>query len=179
MCGDEECDTSRVSRAFVKEDTEGAPLVPRRAPLPEGTRNYVTPRGLRLLRAELDGLLAELSAREGRSGSSASDLLAVRARIAELEARLASAELVDPAQGALDIVRFGARVAVRFADGAERAYRIVGVDEANAAEGRLAFVAPLARALIGKRAGDVVSWRTPRGEDEVELLSLDFGEDTE
>jgi transcription elongation factor GreB len=170
---------ARVSRAFVKEDTEAAPLVPRRAPLPEGTRNYVTPRGLRLLRAELDGLLAEIASREQGTVSASNDLLTLRARISELEARLASAELVDPAQGALDIVRFGARVTVRLADGAERTYRIVGVDEANAAEGRLAFVAPLARALIGKRAGDVISWRTPRGEDEVEILSLDFDADAE
>jgi transcription elongation factor GreB len=174
-----ECDNNRVSRAFVKEDTEAAPLVPRRAPLPEDTRNYVTPRGLRLLRAELDGLFAEVAAREGGARGSSSELLALRTRISELEARLASAELVDPAQGALDVVRFGARVTVRVADGAERSYRIVGVDEANAAEGRLAFVAPLARALIGKRAGDVVSWSTPRGDDEVEILSLDFTADAE
>jgi transcription elongation factor GreB len=168
-----------VSRAFVKEDTEAAPLVPHRAPLPEGTRNYVTRRGLSLLRAELEGLLAEVLAREGATGASPGALLLERARIAELQARLASAELVDPSQGALDIVRFGARVTIRASDGAERTYRIVGVDEANAAEGRLAFVAPLARALIGKRAGDVIRWRTPRGEDEVEILSLDFEADAE
>ena len=163
-----------VSRAFVKEDTETAPLVPRRAPLPEGTRNYVTPRGLRLLHAELDGLLADLSSRERSGSSSQADGVALRARIAELEARIASAEPVDPSQGAPDIVRFGARVTIRTGDGTERSYRIVGVDEANAAEGRVAFVAPVARAILGKRSGDTATWRTPRGEDEVEIVSIDF-----
>jgi transcription elongation factor GreB len=158
----------------VKEDAETAPLVPHRAPLPEGARNYVTPRGLRLLKAELEGLFAELGALERGADASRSQALSLRARIAELEARLSSAVPVEPSQGAPDIVRFGARVTIRAADGTERSYRIVGVDEANAAEGRVAFVGPLARALIGKRVGESASWKTPRGEDEVEVVALDF-----
>ena len=164
-----------MSRAFVKEDSEAAPLVPRRAPLPEGTRNYVTPRGLSMLRAELDVLLADLGARERAGQTSHGEITALRGRIAELEARLASAELVDPTHGARDIVRFGAHVSIRAADGTERSYRIVGVDEANAAEGRVAFVSPLARALLGKRVGDVAIWKAPRGDEEIELTAIDFG----
>ncbi len=168
------CITPLVSRAFVKEDAEGEPLVRQRAPLPEGTRNYVTARGLNLLRAELTALQAELLARDGAGGASPGELMSLRARLGELEARVASAEPVDPAQGSLDVVRFGARVTLRAADGTERIYRIVGVDEANAAEGRIAFIAPLAQALLGKRVSDAVTWKTPRGEDEMELVSLDF-----
>ena len=52
---------------------------------------------------------------------------------------------------------------------------ILGVDEADATSGRIAFVAPLARALLGKRPGDVVSFRTPRGEEELEVLSVRYG----
>jgi transcription elongation factor GreB len=154
-----------VSRAFVKEDTEEAPVVPRRAPLPEGVRNYVTPRGLELLRSELEALVAELKAQ--------TESVVLHARIAELEARITSAEPVDPAQGPADVVHFGTRVTIRSADETEHTYRIVGVDEANAAEGSVAFVAPLARALLGKHVGEVAIVRTPRGEQELEVLAID------
>jgi transcription elongation factor GreB len=161
-----------VSRAFVKEDAEVAPLVPRRAPLPEGTRNYVTRRGLALLRDELDALLSALAAEERTNAGGPAASAALRERIQELEGRLASAEPVDPPAGELEVVRFGLSVTVRGADGAERTYRIVGVDEANATEGLIAFVAPLARALLGKRAGDEVTLRTPRGEEELEIVAI-------
>jgi transcription elongation factor GreB len=49
----------------------------------------------------------------------------------------------------------------------------VGVDEADAASGRVAFVAPLARALLGKRVGDAVTLRTPRGEEELEVVAIE------
>jgi transcription elongation factor GreB len=163
----------------VKEDAEPAPLVPRRAPLPEGARNYVTPRGLALLRAELERLRAELTGREWTADVPSGEAVALRARSAELESRLASAVLVDPTEGAPSVVRFGARVRVRTADGNERSYRIVGVDEANVGEGRIAFVAPLARALLGKGVGDVAQWKTPRGDDEVEVVAIDFEQDSE
>jgi transcription elongation factor GreB len=163
-----------VSRAFVKDDAERAPLVPRRAPLPAGTRNYVTPRGLRLLHDERDALVRELSERERFEGAGHADSVALRARIAELEARLASAERVDPASGAPDVVRFGACVTIRGPGNGERTIRIVGVDEANAAEGRIAFVAPVARALLGKRLGESANLKTPRGDEEVEVVAIQF-----
>jgi transcription elongation factor GreB len=161
-----------MSRAFVKEDVEAAPLVPRRAPLPEGAPNYVTRRGLALLRAEQDELLTQLSAEERRSSGERATSAAIRARILELEGRLASAEPVDPPPGELEVVRFGLSVTVRAVDGAERTVRIVGVDEANPAEGRIAFVAPLARALLGKHPGETTLVKTPRGEEELEIVEI-------
>ena len=133
--------------------------------MPEGARNYVTFRGLALLRSELDALHAELKAE--------AESVVLRARIAELEARIASAEPVDPTQGSADVVRFGTRVTIRAADETERTYRIVGVDEANVDEGSVAFVAPLARALLGKHVGDAATLRTPRGEEELEVIAID------
>lgn len=161
-----------MSRAFVKEDAETAPLVPERAPLPEGVSNYVTRRGLELLRAELSALLAELAGGERDEGAGSAASASLRARIQRLEARLASAEPVDPPPAELDVVRFGLCVTVRGEDDAERTYRIVGVDEANATEGRIAFVAPLARALLGKPVGEVVTVTTPRGDDELEIVAI-------
>jgi transcription elongation factor GreB len=161
-----------VSRAFVKEDTETAPLVPRRAPLPAGAPNYVTRRGLELLRTELTALVAALGSAERAEGAGPATSSALRARIQELEGRLASAEPVDPVPGELDVVRFGLLVTVRAADDAERTYRIVGVDEADASAGLIAFVAPLARALLGKRRGETALLKTPRGDEELEIVAI-------
>jgi transcription elongation factor GreB len=74
-------------------------------------------------------------------------LNALTQRSAELLARIASAELVDPRLQPHDCVRFGASVRVRHESGTEAQYRIVGADEADASVGFIAFTAPLARAF--------------------------------
>ena len=56
----------------------------------------------------------------------------------------------------------------------EKRYQIVGVDEADAAQGRISFVSPLARALLGRAAGDVVRLRTPRGDEELEVVAVEY-----
>ena len=165
-----------MSKAFTKDDdgSEAPVVLPRRAPLPAGTPNYVTERGLAALTAEL---AAERSRRQSLLQEQAEprSLAEQALGIAELEARLASAVLVDKARQPRDQVRFGARVTVRsLSAGSERRYRIVGVDEANAALGDLAFVAPLARSLLGKRVGEAALVSSPAGEDELEVLAIDY-----
>ena len=167
-----------VSKAFTKDDAAEEPLVvPPRPPLPPGITNYVTPRGLASLRHELRRLNLERSAKLDLAGTSSGPdvpaLAALHTRIRDLEARLASAVRVDPAAHSRDEVRFGARVTVRGDDGADRRYEIVGVDEADASAGRIAFVAPIARALLGKRAGDVVTLHTPRGKEDLEVVTIE------
>jgi transcription elongation factor GreB len=168
-----------VSKGFTKDDATDEPLVvPARAPLPPGATNYVTPRGLDLLRAELGELVAARV--RAQATAAAGDADATRAatvlatRIGELEIRLAAAVLVDPTAQPRDEVRFGATVTTRADDGTERRYRIVGVDEADASTGRVAFVSPIARALLGKRVGDVALVRVPRGEDELEVVAVEY-----
>jgi transcription elongation factor GreB len=165
-----------VSKAFTKDDSSDAPLiVPARPPLPRGVANYVTPRGLALLRAELGRLRVDRGRLESRSADpdGPRELAIAAARVAELEDRLACVQLVEATEpSASDHVRFGATVTIRSEGGGERVYQIVGVDEADIAAGRVAFVAPLARALLGQRVGDVVTLRTPRGEEELELISI-------
>ena len=166
-----------MSKAFTSEETPDPPqLVPRRAPLPAGSPNYVTARGLAALRSELAALQAERTHVDEltEDDERARALTALQARSQELEERITSAELVDTSTHAPDEIRFGAHVTVRGADDVERAYEIVGVDEADAAHGRLAFSAPLARALLGKHVGDAVTLRTPRGEDELEVVSVHY-----
>jgi transcription elongation factor GreB len=163
-----------VSKAFTKDDADDAPLlVARRAPLPAGVPNYVTESGLAALRAELSEL-TQARAALLPDPERLREMQMLAARIAELETRLASAELVPAARQPRDEVRFGASVSVRLPNGAERHYRIVGVDEANAAEGRVAFVAPIARALLGKSVGDEARVHTPHGEESLELTSIRY-----
>jgi len=149
-----------LSKAFTREDdgAEPAPLVAPRAPLPEGVPNYVTERGLAQLRAELAVLPAQRASAERR---------------AELERRIASAEVVPPPAEPRGTVRFGATITLD-GRGGRRRYQIVGVDEAAAAEGKIAFVSPLARAVLGRSAGDTVHVRTPRGEEELEIAAVEY-----
>ena len=162
-----------MSKAFTKDDDASLPpLVPRRAPLPPGQPNYVTARGLAALREELTTLRAEHAAASARGDVSQAAASAERAN--ELEARLATAELVPMPSPPPAEVRFGATVVVRSESGTERTYSIVGVDEADASAGRIAFIAPLARALIGKRAGEAAVVRAPHGEEELELVSVRY-----
>lgn len=163
-----------MSKAFTKDDADDTPLlVPRRAPLPDGVPNYVTESGLAALRAELSELLqARAALLPDPERLRDSQILA--ARIAELEARLASADLVPSAGQARDKVRFGASVSVLSANGAERHYRIVGVDEADASAGRVAFTAPIARALLGKSVGDEAEVRTPHGVETIEITAISY-----
>lgn len=144
-----------MSKAFTKDDRPDEPVVVRHRPsLPEGLPNYVTRRGLQRLR----------------------DLLAATepgARRAELEQRLATAMFVPPPADR-DEIRFGARVKSRDATGALRELQIVGVDEADPGKGLVAFLAPLARALLGRGVGDRVTVRTPGGAEELEVLQIDY-----
>ena len=167
-----------MSRAFTKENDAGPELlVVPRAPLPSGAPNYVTPRGLRLLQVEHVALEQERTALEtSDSADRSARLSALAQRALELQARLASAELVDPRSQPHDCVRFGASVRVRHESGTEAQYRIVGVDEADASFGLLAFSAPLARALLGKRIGEVVLLQTPRASEELEVLEISYAE---
>lgn len=174
---------ARMSRAFVKEDASGDQpiLVPPRAPLPPDVPNYVTPRGLELLRAELIELDAErarvLTDRDDSERKRRLALLSGRQN--QLAARIAGARLVSPEEAPSE-VRFGVTVTIRWLsgpnEGRDRSFQIVGVDEATPSQGRIGFVAPLAVAVLGLRVGDVAALRTGRGEEELEVLKIDYRE---
>ncbi len=164
-----------MSKAFTKD--EGAPelLVVPRAPLPDGAANYVTARGLRRLHEEHSSLEQQRARIEAADAPDrVAELNALGQRAVELQVRIASAELVQGATQPQDEVRFGATVRVRRDSGVECRYRIVGVDEADAARGLIAFCSPLARALLGKRVGESAELWTPRETNELEILALDY-----
>lgn len=165
-----------MSKAFTSEETPDDPIVvPPRAPLPLGVPNYVTVRGLELLRTELATLDTERAALTTSDDAERARKLAINAaRVAALGERIASAQLVDPRRQSHDEVRFGATVTLRRDDGTTERWTIVGVDEADPSHGRIAFLAPLARALTGFRVGDVGTLRTKNGDESLEIVAIDY-----
>ncbi len=98
----------------------------------------------------------------------------IEGRIKELESTIGRSEVVDPARlsGA---IKFGATVRLIDEESEdERVYQIVGEPEADLENGLLNIRSPLARALIGKEAGDSVEVRTPGGDRSYEILSVDY-----
>lgn len=161
-----------MSRAFVKEDGNDLEPLPDLPISPHP--NYVTPRGLAQLQVRLHETQTRLAALRARPERL--DKLpeaAAERDIRYLEARLRSAILIDPASQPLTEVAFGLCVTVADEVGVETVYQITGEDEADAALGRIAPHSPLARALIGARLGDSVTWRRPAGAMELEILRIE------
>lgn len=169
-----------MSRAFVKEDASGEDVVvTHRPPLPDGVPNLVTPAGLAALVSERDERQTELVALaaseptpEGRR-----KLAAAEEELELLLGRIATAQVVAPPRDR-DEAGVGATVVVRYLTGpqAGRAaeFSLVGVDEADPLEGRVAFTAPVAQALIGKRPGAESAFKAGDAEQTVRLKSVDY-----
>ena len=99
----------------------------------------------------------------------------IEGRLAELEDKVARSEVIDVTGLTGSNVKFGATVTVVDEDTDEElTYQLVGEVEADIKAGRIAITAPLARALIGKAAGDSVEVITPRGEKAYEILKVQF-----
>ncbi|WP_217126175.1 transcription elongation factor GreA [Hydrogenophilus thiooxidans] len=100
----------------------------------------------------------------------------IEGRILELEGKLANAQIIDPKTLDADgRVVFGATVDLEATDSGEQVtYQIVGEDEADVREGKISVTSPIARALIGKYAGDVVVVQAPGGAREYEILDVRY-----
>jgi transcription elongation GreA/GreB family factor len=166
-----------MSRAFVREPdgdqvADDLPELPQE-PIP----NRVTPQGL----SDLNTRLAELEKERDRLAET--DDLVERSKLAHverdlryIEGRIYHAELVEPAEQPQDRVAFGAAVEVGDEDGTKHTYRIVGEDEADFDAGKVSWVSPLARALEGAVVGDVVTWKRPAGDLDLEVLAISYPE---
>jgi transcription elongation factor GreA len=99
----------------------------------------------------------------------------IESRINDIEGKLAEAEVIDPATIKSDKVVFGATVILLDCDSDEEvSYQIVGEEESDVKSGRISVFSPLARAIIGKKQGDVVEFTSPKGEKEFEIVSFSF-----
>ena len=155
-----------MSKAFTDEETpvpdDAEALPPRERDLP------ITRAGLARLRAEL----TELSA----AGPSETGMRRARVLVQVLKSvYVQESSLVDGRVG------FGTSVTVEEADGRRTSYEIVGPDEAEPARRQISVASPVAQALLGKRAGDLVVLRRPRGDVEVTVVTVTVvpDEDTE
>jgi len=184
-----------MSKAFIKEsdsDDEDDEFQPSPA-LPVGVKNYITPQGFQRLQNELDQLwrverpvLVQTITWAASNGdrSENGDYIYGKKRLREIDKRirflvkrLDHAEVVDPAvRGECEQVFFGATVTVCRADGVEHVYSIVGVDEANPAQGLISWISPLARALIKARVGDEVTLQIPGGVEQLEVIEVTYRE---
>src|SRR3989454_9638566 len=125
-----------MSRAFVKEDVDPPERSGRKrsaSGLPPGATNYITARGAKHLRNELQKLRAAN---------------AVRERVTELEQILASVHVVDPPDPASNSVAFGATVTVKDKKGATERLIIVGVDEPNFEANAAGWISPIGKAFF-------------------------------
>jgi transcription elongation GreA/GreB family factor len=153
-----------MSRAFVKEDdTGGAEVLPDRPVSPHP--NIVTPEGL----AAIERQLAELGERHA-AALQAEDRAALAAIARDLRywsARRATAQVVKAPDAPAEVA-FGTTVTIVRDDERRQTWRIVGEDEAEPAQGTLSYVSPVARALTGKRVGDVAR----AGNSDAEIVEI-------
>jgi len=153
-----------MSRAFTKEDDAGDDLPEK--PIPAGP-NYVTPRGLELLKKAGEELLKrKKAAKEG------DDLRPIDRDLRYLEARLHSA-LVIPS-GAGQEIRFGAKVTLESESGEQQNFEIVGEDEARTDSCFLTWSSPLASVLFGAKAGENVFLETIEGIKKFRVVSVTY-----
>ncbi len=133
-----------MSRAFIKEDVDPPERSGRKrsaSGLPPGATNYITARGAKRLRDELQKL------RAANAGSE---------RVAELEQILASVNVVDPPDPASNSVGFGATVTVKDKKGLTETYTVVGVDELDLEPDAVSWISPIGKALLAANMGDSI-----------------------
>jgi len=181
-----------MSKAFTKEtNPDDSDAAEEAGALPEGQKNYVTPRGLETLREEWRKLFYDerpqvvqvVSWAAGNGDRSENgDYIYGKKRLREIDRRvryllkrIESAVVVDSKlQRHLDQVFFGAQVEFAKADGVTQKVQIVGIDEASVADHKISWLSPVARALMKSRVGDQVNLRTPAGLETLEVLSISY-----
>ena len=180
-----------MNKAFTRErdDAEEEVLAPE-VEQTQGVKNYITPAGYARLQSELKQLLdverpetvgvVQWAASNG-DRSENGDYIYGKKRLREIDRRirflikrLEIAEVVDSGGQDRDRVFFGATVSVRDGAGRLSEVSIVGMDEVDPTRGRVSWVSPIARALLKAREGDVVTLRTPAGEDELEVVAISY-----
>ncbi|MBO2545214.1 GreA/GreB family elongation factor [Salegentibacter sp. BDJ18] len=164
-----------MSRGFVKEDDqEEAPIIPPRAALPAGETNYVTPNGLKELKEEEEKFTAERANLDKENETERRRAQAViDGNLKLLRERISTARVLDPKEQPEDEVRFGALVELK-QNGNIQKFQIVGVDEADVKKQKIAFVAPIAKAVTGKKVGDKIDFKLGEEIRKLEILKITY-----
>jgi len=148
-----------MSRAFIKEDVDPPERSGRKrsaSGLPPGATNYITARGAKRFRDELNNLRAANASGE---------------RIIELEQILASGHVVDPPNAPSNSVTFGATVTVTDKEGATETFTVVGVDELNFARDAVSWISTVGKALLAADIGDWIKLEDGRS---AKIVKIEF-----
>lgn len=192
-------DLCLMSKAFVNEDAQNADdeldldleeSEESNSKIPQGKKNYITTKGMERLKSELHDLLhverpkvVDVVAWAASNGDRSENadytygkkrLREIDRRIRFLQKRLDIAEVVDPSMQKGNKVLFGATVTVLDEEENERVYKIVGIDETDAKAGKVSWISPIGQALLQAKEGDAVTLKTPKGEEELEILSVRY-----
>ena len=167
-----------MSRAFVKEDDqEEQPIIPQRAPLPNGKANYVTAIGRQQLLKEKESLeeeRSELPEIEGEQERRIAKTV-INEKLKLLDGRIASAQVLGFDEVPHNEVRFGATVKLKMTDrNIVQEFQLVGVDEADTKAKKVAFIAPIALAITGKSIGETALLRLGNREQKIEILEISY-----
>lgn len=166
-----------MSRGFVREgDQEEVPLVPQRAFLPAGVENFVTREGLDQLLKEKEELIHE---RENLGITNENDKRIAQnylnAKLQLLNERISEARVVEFTGQPPDEITFGATVTLmNNLSGKVHTFRIVGVDEADIAKGKISFLSPLAKALMNRKAGYKVTLKRDTEEIVYKIMDISY-----
>lgn len=186
-----------MSKAFTKEEGSqgeesqaGETSPPEIEEILRNKKNYITPSGAECLREEVRRLLHEerpevvrvvsWAASNGDRSENADYIYGKRRlreidrRVRFLNRRLDAAVVIDPGTQNSERVLFGATVTIQDENGAEKIYRIVGIDETDASHGYVSWISPIGRALLQARSGDIVNFQTPKGEQELTVVSIKY-----
>ena len=181
-----------MNKAFKKDDGDEDDLdIPIPVPATPGGKNYITPAGFKRMQNELLELKNKIRpevtqtvawAAGNGDRSENGDYIYGKKRLREIDKRiqflakrLDIAEVVDPLkQSNRTQVLFGATVTIRNEEDELKTYTIVGADEADLTKKRISWVSPLASALLKAKVGDLVTFRSPKGVQEVEVEAIEY-----
>lgn len=166
-----------MSRGFVKEgDQEEIPVLTPRAYLPDGVVNYVTQVGMDELLEEKQTLVNQ---RDNLDVTNENErrisLNHINAKLQLLNERILTAKIIDLDKQSPDEIWFGATVTLKIDDEPElQKYQIVGVDEADVSKGKISFISPIAKMLLGKEVGEKAVLKLANGNRIFEIVEIAY-----
>jgi transcription elongation factor GreB len=184
-----------MSKAFTKEDRDDDDQDSADTELQSlpTKKNYITPKGFNRMKDELHVLLTKTrpdltqvvawAASNGDRSENADytygkrKLREIDRRIRFLSKRLEIAEVIDPAKVIPPVplkVQFGATITYSNENAVKKTVSIVGIDEIDPAQGKISWISPLAKAFLNQEIGEVVVFKSPKGEEELEILRIDY-----
>jgi len=167
-----------MSKAFTRESDEAPVEGPLsiRARVPPGVRNYITQKGAERLKEQLTELVQKKAATNQSSGASSNPEQANLDTAVKNLQQILDSVVIAQAPADPQKVAFGASVTVRYENGEEEFFQIVGIDEAEPENGAISWISPLARALVSHRVGDKIRFRAPESDREMIIVAVNYGD---